>query len=389
VGEEGRSQTRLFTALSANFRRKPETVSKAVDAIVRGSPARQTLIDALASGGSPETQKALTQLLQTRTLDPSLRMSLVIGLSRTTKPTDASIRFLRELLDDDIVGTQALYGLGTFCQRLRENGDARRAREVGDIIVGRLDRARTQLRVLEWLRAVSNAGDEGAFAKVRSFEKDEREQVRAEAVRAVRRMPNADADQFIITRLNEDPSRAVKLSALDAARWRDPTEALVRSVTTSARGQIRPTSGLSQGANALSLRIRRLHRLNMAVSAGYAVLSMACVQKNEHPHVDTDGGGAFVRARLSSSPPFAQACPNICEKSRPLRCQHGAECEASCRAIASVSSCRAELEAFYACLSGEPTEHWECEDGVAVIRDGYCDTQQERFARCVERSEKG
>jgi hypothetical protein len=56
--------------------------------------------------------------------------------------------------------------------------------------------------------------------------------------------------------------------------------------------------------------------------------------------------------------------------------------------MASISLCRAELEAFYACLAGEPPDHWECaEDGVAVIRDGYCDKQQERFALCAERSD--
>jgi hypothetical protein len=234
VSEEDRRQSRSFTSLSANFRRRPETIRKAIDAVRRSSPARQTIIDALASAGSEESQNALMELMQGRALESSVRMSLVIALSRTAQPTEASVRFLRRLLNDDVAGTQALYGLGTFCQRFYEAGDHQRAQDIGEVIVERLAHAGTQLRVLEWLRAVSNAGHDGAFAKVKSFEKDEREQVRAEAVRAVRRMPSAEADNFIASRLNEDPSRAVKLSALDAARWRHPSDVLVRSVTTSA-----------------------------------------------------------------------------------------------------------------------------------------------------------
>jgi hypothetical protein len=42
---------------------------------------------------------------------------------------------------------------------------------------------------------------------------------------------------------------------------------------------------------------------------------------------------------------------------------------------------------MYASMIREPVGHRECaEDGVAAIREGYCDAEQERAIGCMERT---
>jgi hypothetical protein len=40
---------------------------------------------------------------------------------------------------------------------------------------------------------------------------------------------------------------------------------------------------------------------------------------------------------------------------------------------------------FYGCLVAEPLEHWECApEGVAAIRDGFCQAEQRATVTCME-----
>ena len=42
------------------------------------------------------------------------------------------------------------------------------------------------------------------------------------------------------------------------------------------------------------------------------------------------------------------------------------------------------MGAFLACLAEQPASHWDCNDGVAAIKPGYCESQQGNFAYCFE-----
>jgi hypothetical protein len=43
------------------------------------------------------------------------------------------------------------------------------------------------------------------------------------------------------------------------------------------------------------------------------------------------------------------------------------------------------MSSFYKCLVREPVEHWECgADGVAAIKVGFCDAEQEKAVSCME-----
>jgi hypothetical protein len=53
--------------------------------------------------------------------------------------------------------------------------------------------------------------------------------------------------------------------------------------------------------------------------------------------------------------------------------------------MASLTPCKKEISSFYDCLLRQPLQNWECAlDGVAAIRDGLCNAQQEESLRCME-----
>jgi hypothetical protein len=57
----------------------------------------------------------------------------------------------------------------------------------------------------------------------------------------------------------------------------------------------------------------------------------------------------------------------------------------NCIGMGVGTPCSDQFSALYACLVREPVAHWECgEDGVAAIREGYCDKEQERAISCME-----
>lgn len=82
---------------------------------------------------------------------------------------------------------------------------------------------------------------------------------------------------------------------------------------------------------------------------------------------------------------LAQACRDICQHSRRLNCIHADECATNCFGMGSVPSCQTQFAAFYRCLVGQPNQNWRCdEDGMASIREGFCDREQQRAVECVE-----
>jgi len=236
--DEKKTQTeedsRLFIALAATFRRHPDTGARARAKILAKSPARFVLIDALASSSSPAAQDVLYELMARKADDPDLRPSVLRALSRAPKPTAKSMDLLKSLLDDPESGPQALYGLGTYCRRLRDEGATERANRLGELLALRLDEVTTELEVIRALRAIANSGYDGVLPKVGPYLTDRRESVRAAAVRAVQSMADSEADDIIAAALEREPSPVVRVSAIDAAKVRTPNDVLVRALVSAA-----------------------------------------------------------------------------------------------------------------------------------------------------------
>lgn len=80
-----------------------------------------------------------------------------------------------------------------------------------------------------------------------------------------------------------------------------------------------------------------------------------------------------------------RSCTSICNRSRALGCARAGDCMSDCLAMAIGTPCVEEFASLYRCLMKEPVEHWECaEDGVAAIREGFCDDEQKKSVSCME-----
>jgi HEAT repeat protein len=226
---------RLLIGLAATFRQEPGTVAAALDHIRASAPGAQTLISALASSGTPAAQEALAELIRAPGEDPQARHSVVLALTRTPTPSAGSVALLETLLEDPTSGSQALYGLGTFSRRFRDAGDHEAAARIGELLLKRLARADSEFALSRTLRALSNAGYAPALPALRRLLDDAREQVRVDAVTALRLLTTAEADELIGTKLKLDPSKEVRRAAVAAAAVRAPTKVLSSALEQASK----------------------------------------------------------------------------------------------------------------------------------------------------------
>lgn len=229
--------SRSFFALSALCRSEPRTIDRVVKAIHAKSPAARVLLDALSSAGSDAAQNALVALAESKSLEVGLRDHAAVALSRTAKPSVASIRAFKALLRVDPFDRRALYGLGTFARRLRDDGKTKEANSLGDFLVARLEQAKNDTDLVTVLRSIANSGHSPALRSVVPYLTDDRDKVRSAAVRALQSMRDPQVDGILASRLRDESSRSVRLSTLEAVRVREPSTVLtdaVASVSTDA-----------------------------------------------------------------------------------------------------------------------------------------------------------
>jgi len=233
-------RSRLFIALAAIFRRHPETVDRAVQKIRQQSPASIELIDALGSSSSPRAQDALWGL--TRSLPPTNRLHdrAIFALSRGSRPGDKEIDALKTVLAREPFNAQALYGLGTAARHLRDNGDTTRMRDIGQFLLVQLSLAEVAPQRVTVLGAIMNSGYVEALPQVSQYIADGPETVRAAAIQALQSMQDPRIDGILASHIEEDTSSKVRVSAIDAARVRQPTDSVAHAVTTAATSDTDP-----------------------------------------------------------------------------------------------------------------------------------------------------
>jgi len=89
--------------------------------------------------------------------------------------------------------------------------------------------------------------------------------------------------------------------------------------------------------------------------------------------------------RAAVSEDTSRACEAICANSRSRHCRNESQCLGNCLAMGSLTPCKDQVSAFYRCLVAQPAQNWECaDDGVAAIREGFCDKEQEQAVTCME-----
>jgi hypothetical protein len=105
--------------------------------------------------------------------------------------------------------------------------------------------------------------------------------------------------------------------------------------------------------------------------------------------IDDAGRGASApehpsSARIEVPLSLERSCRTICDRSRRLACENASQCMPNCLAMGSVTPCTDAITTLYQCLVGQPVQNWECApDGVAAIKDGFCDDAQRQAVTCM------
>ncbi len=227
-------QQDLFAALAAILRQEEPAVVSAEKSVRAGSPVSGVLIDALGSASTPASERALVELMQSTTLNPSLRKRAGSSLVRAPRPDPVAIDGLKVVLAKDPFNPKALFGIGTYARRLRDAGNPGAAKELGELLLARLKLAGGPSSLVTVLRAIANSGYAPALAQVTPYLDDPRDGVRGAAVRALQSMQDTKADELIASRLESDPSNDVRISAIEAAHVREPNDLLAHALASSA-----------------------------------------------------------------------------------------------------------------------------------------------------------
>lgn len=79
-------------------------------------------------------------------------------------------------------------------------------------------------------------------------------------------------------------------------------------------------------------------------------------------------------------------CDQICARTSELGCALAAQCAELCLEAMQHGGCEPEMAAVARCVLSEPVSHWECTPpGLASIKQGFCDSEQQAFVHCVTR----
>jgi hypothetical protein len=79
------------------------------------------------------------------------------------------------------------------------------------------------------------------------------------------------------------------------------------------------------------------------------------------------------------------ACMSICvRRAAELKCTHGDQCRDACTKLGDARYCVAQVRAFVACFTKQPTNEWECNgEGMPVIGGHRCEGEQVSMSDCL------
>src|SRR5207302_585995 len=172
----------------------------------RDKPLASLAVGALAGAGTPESQAALARLADARKNDVAFLELLVPTMGFSTRPTPALEGARRRLATSDApaeVRGIAHLALGTTVSRLQAE-DPARARGIIDSYDARLAKATASDEIGTYLSVLGNAGTADAAKVVARYITDERGEVRADALRALRLVPTDEAQHELTAALRGD-----------------------------------------------------------------------------------------------------------------------------------------------------------------------------------------
>lgn len=232
----GDTGDRLGPRLETTLERSDEAVAPAL-ALVRADKSAKLVIDALASAGTPAAQAGLVELALDRALPGAARREVVASLALVRQPTAPALAAVERLLaaPDAELRHAALFTAASLARAARRDDPAAAARLERAVLgaCGRSPAGAGHEERVDALAALGNLGSAAALPRLRAALAAPDPAVRAAAARALRFVPDVEADRLLLATLRRDREPTVRAAALFAAGFR-PIEPLADGLSETA-----------------------------------------------------------------------------------------------------------------------------------------------------------
>lgn len=219
------SELKTFSSLVALMRQKPETLEQARKAVLAGSPAATTLVDAMGSAGTPAAQEQLAELLAGK-LPRKVVGAAATSLIRVEQPTPRTLQLLERLTTDPVLADFGVFGLGIASRNFRRGGDVASADRLAELLVRGLRAAPEKLDRIRYLRGLANAAAPQSIDAVKPLLADDDEAIRSAALEALRLVAEPAVEPLTANAMLHDKRSSVRAAALRVAAARGPSEGL-------------------------------------------------------------------------------------------------------------------------------------------------------------------
>ncbi|MEZ4437184.1 MAG: HEAT repeat domain-containing protein [bacterium] len=260
----GAALARAISGLRAWVTLHPEDIDRVVAAITAAEdPAvAEVFIGALGSSAAPEAELALMGLAADDAAAAAARARAVVELGLRPAPGADVLSLLADVADgaDADVTDAALLASGSVAATLAES-DPIAAQDAIDGLITRFHDAPDDDTRQRVLRALGNAGTPEALPLVEATLAEADPGHRVAALRALRRVPGADADALLARHLADDADPAVRQSAARALAERHPDGALDplgAALAAEAEPAVRAAIARAVAAHLPDPRARRL-----------------------------------------------------------------------------------------------------------------------------------
>ncbi|ATB44431.1 HEAT repeat domain-containing protein [Corallococcus macrosporus] len=232
--------------LTALFRVNLAEVDRAVTLLRQGASEEvhsEQILEALASAGTPEAQRALVSVLEGERIHPKTRAQAARAAGRMDRPSlllgDALERVLEEATGDAGVRREAALSVGALSKAL-EVPEPGRSKA---LVEGLVRRCRAgSLETVVCLDALARAGALAGLDYVKSALVHPEAEVRGAATGALRSIPGAAVDALLDQVMLDDPSARVRALAVKAISQRVAgahMEALARALRAERSERVR------------------------------------------------------------------------------------------------------------------------------------------------------
>jgi hypothetical protein len=233
-GQDGLMQDRL----AALFRQRPDAASAAL-AMLRKSGPDSRITDALGFAGSPAAVQTLAAIARDRNLPSALRIDALTAFALMQHPSAEAMRVPAALLDapdasgDAAVASAARLAMGALARAGRPS-HPEEAKQLDAALVTRYRATLNAAELAELLSAMGNSSGASVVPVIEGALRDQRDGIRAAAVRALRLAPGGEVEGLLCAAITNDRDADVRAAAIFAASFRQPIGSKLGSVLIQA-----------------------------------------------------------------------------------------------------------------------------------------------------------